>query len=74
MDFRFFSFAKKDRLSDASCNCWISSSTAKRRFCLPLIIGDRILMELVLFDLVEINDEVDARDNEDEVGVGSLEL
>ena len=71
MDFRFFSFAKKDRLSDTPCNCWISFSTAKRRFCLPLIIGDRILMELVLFDFV---DEFDARDNEDEVGVGSLEL
>jgi len=74
MDFRFFSFAKKDRLSDTPCNCWISFSTAKRRFCLPLSIGDRMLMGLVLFDLVEVNDEVDARDNEDEVGVGSLEL
>ena len=75
MDFRFFSIEKKDLLSDAPCKCWISSSTVKRRFCLPLIIGDRILKDPVFFDdLVEIKDEVDARDSEDEAGVGSLEL
>jgi len=40
-----------------------------------LIIGDRILKDPVFFDdLVEIKDEVDARDSEDEAGVGSLEL